>query len=131
MATTDAEQIVNRFVGAWEHNDVDELLEYFTDDAVWHPMPVKPAVGKPAIRQAISRWLDMVDQLSGEIHLQVSEGGVVMHERTDRYLLGGRQVEHAIGAVFEIENGLITAWREYFDMSDFLVAQDEAPKSEG
>jgi limonene-1,2-epoxide hydrolase len=123
MATTDAEQVVSRFVAAWERADVDEMVAFFTDDSVWHPMPVKPAVGKPAIREAISRWLDTVDQLSGEIHLQVSDGRTVMHERTDHYVLGGRQVAHAIGAVFEIDNGLITAWREYFDMSPYLEAQ--------
>jgi ketosteroid isomerase-like protein len=51
MATTEAEQIITRFVTAWERADVDELLDYFADDAIWHPMPMKPAVGKPALRE--------------------------------------------------------------------------------
>jgi limonene-1,2-epoxide hydrolase len=119
MATTEAEQIITRFVAAWGRADVDELLDYFADDAVWHPMPMKPAVGKPALREAISEWLGAAAQLGAEIHLQVSDGKTVMHERTDRYLLGTREMATPVGAVFEIDNGLITGWREYFDMSPF------------
>jgi limonene-1,2-epoxide hydrolase len=118
MAKTEAaEQIVTRFVEAWERADVDELPEYFADDAVWHPMPMKPAVGKPALREAMSVWLDGTAPRSGEIHLQVSDGKTVMHERTDR--ARDREIPTPIAAVFEIDNGLITAWREYFDMSPF------------
>ena len=126
MATTEAEQIVSRFVAAWERADVDEMLAYFADDAVWHPMPVKPAVGKPAIREAISQWMDSVTHLGAEIYRQVSDGRTVMHERTDRYLLGTREMADAIGSVFEIDNGLITAWREYFDLSAYVLAQTAA-----
>jgi limonene-1,2-epoxide hydrolase len=119
MATTEAEQIVTRFVAAWERADVDELLDYFADDAVWHPMPMKPAVGKPALREAMSVWLRGTAPRTAEIHLQVSDGKTVMHERTDRYLLGDQEMANPVGAVFEIDNGLITAWREYFDMSPY------------
>ena len=47
MATSEAEQIITRFVAAWERADVDELLDYLAEDAVWHPMPMEPVVGKP------------------------------------------------------------------------------------
>lgn len=117
MQASAAEQTVGRFVAAFQRNDVDELVTYFTDEAVWHPMPIGPAVGKPAIREAITQWLGMTTQLGTEIHLQVSDGNTVMNERTDRYLIGTQEIAHRIGAVFEVDNGLITAWREYFDMS--------------
>jgi ketosteroid isomerase-like protein len=32
-----AARVVDGFLGAWERADVDELLEFFTDDAEWHP----------------------------------------------------------------------------------------------
>jgi limonene-1,2-epoxide hydrolase len=118
MGTTEAEQIVTRFVAAWERADVNELLDYFAEDAVWHPIPMKPTVGKAALREVLSLWLDGTAPRSGEITLQVSDGKTVMHERTDhsaRRPGDGNQVS----AVFEIDNGLIIAWREYFDMSEF------------
>jgi limonene-1,2-epoxide hydrolase len=49
--------------------------------------------------------------------MQLSDGKTVMHERTDRYLLGTREMITPVSAVFEFENGRISAWREYFDMS--------------
>jgi limonene-1,2-epoxide hydrolase len=113
--TTEAEELVCRFVAAWERGDVNELLDYFADDAVWHPMPVEPSIGKTALRAAISQWLDAVTHLGAEIHMQLSDGRVVMHERTDRYLLGSQEMATPMAAVFEIDNGRITAWREYFD----------------
>jgi limonene-1,2-epoxide hydrolase len=117
MATTEAEQIVTRFVAAWERADVDELLDYFSEDAVWVRGPMKPLIGKPALRDAIStEWFGAVTHLGAEIHAQVSDGKIVMHERTDRFMLGDREMASSIGAAFEIENGLITAWREYFDL---------------
>ena len=120
MATTEAEQIVERFVAAWERADVDELLGYFTDDAVWHAMPTAPTVGKVALREAFSVWMGATTQLGVEIHRQVSDGHTVMHERTDRILLGGEEISTPVCAVFEVDGGRISAWREYFDMSPFL-----------
>ena len=116
MGTTEAEQIVTRFVTSWERQNVDEVLDYFSEDAVWRPGPLKPAVGKAALRDAISAWFGGVRHLGAEIHTQVSDGKTVMHERTDRYMLGDREMSGIHASVFEIENGVITAWREYFDL---------------
>ena len=61
MVTTEAEWIVDRFLAAWERADVDELLDYFADDAVWQPGPMKPAVGKRALREAKAKLEDGAD----------------------------------------------------------------------
>lgn len=119
MGTSEAEQLIDRFVAAWARCDVNELLDFFTDDAVWHPMPVKPAVGKDELRALISAWLQTTPR--GQIRRQISDGNVVMHERTDRCTLNGRELEEPIAAVFEIDNGRISAWREYFDMSPYIA----------
>ena len=39
-----------------------------------------------------------------------------MNERTDHITLNGRPVSLRITGVFEIVDGHITAWREYFDL---------------
>jgi limonene-1,2-epoxide hydrolase len=117
MAVTESEGVIDRFIAAWERRDVDELLDFFTEDAVWHVMPMKPAVGKPAIRTHVEAWLRTQPQ--GVVHRQVSNGNVVMHERTDRCTFGGREIEGPVAAVFEVKDGRITAWREYVDMTPF------------
>jgi ketosteroid isomerase-like protein len=65
VARIEAEQILNRFVAAWERRDPEELLAYFADDAVRHPMPMKAAVGKAALRKAISEWAILIRARAG------------------------------------------------------------------
>ncbi len=38
-------------------------------------------------------------------------------ERVDRFEMAGKKVELPVADVFEIENGKIKAWRDYFDMA--------------
>jgi limonene-1,2-epoxide hydrolase len=124
LMTTEADHVVRRFVAGWGRADIEELLEYFAEDAVWHPMPMKPAVGKAALRKAFGTWLAGTVQGGAEILEQVSDGKIVMHERTDRFSFGGQEHVLPVCAVFEIENGRITAWREYFDMSSFADSDE-------
>jgi hypothetical protein len=41
-----------------------------------------------------------------------------MHERTDRGIIRGQEGMTPVAAAFDMENGLISACREYFDMPD-------------
>jgi len=45
MATAEAEPIVDRFIAAWERADVEELVDYFTENAVIQWVPREPLVG--------------------------------------------------------------------------------------
>ncbi len=42
--------LVSAFCRAWSTRDVDEILGYFAEDAVYHNMPMPPMQGKPAIK---------------------------------------------------------------------------------
>jgi limonene-1,2-epoxide hydrolase len=64
---------------------------------------MNPVIGKAALRDAISAWFGGVTLLGVEIHMQVSDGKTVMHERTDRFVLGNREMATPICSVFEIE----------------------------
>ena len=51
---------------------------------------------------------------------------VVMNERTDRFLIerDGEEkwAEAPVAGIFEIRDGKIAAWRDYFDMGMFTKA---------
>ena len=98
----------------WEQRDTDKLVEACTADAVWHHRPLPPAVGRDGIREFAQQFGD-VPGGPYEILLQVANDEVVMNERLDHVTVGGALVELRSCGVFEIEDGRIKAWRDYFD----------------
>jgi limonene-1,2-epoxide hydrolase len=118
-ASNDA--MVRAFLNAWERRDAPYILDCFTDDAVYHSIPLTPIVGKEAIRAFVTKFADVAPGRL-EIRHQVASADVVMNERTDYITLNGSPVVLPICGVFEIEGGLIKAWREYFDLSPAKAA---------
>ncbi|MEU6371580.1 limonene-1,2-epoxide hydrolase family protein [Streptomyces sp. NPDC046909] len=117
MPSPDA--VVRSMCECWNASapDPGRISEFFAEDAVYHNIPVEPAVGRTAIRDTIAGFLTMVDRIEFEIHHQLASGNVVMNERTDTFHVGGRATPLRVTGVFEVDNGLITAWRDYFDMA--------------
>jgi len=125
MASSDTaasnDQLVREFIAAWEQRDSDFIIGCFTEDAVYHSMPLSPIVGK----EAIAAWVRGFENIQPgrlEVHHQIATGDVVMNERTDRIVLNGHPVTLPITGVFEIHEGRIRAWREYFDLAPAKAA---------
>jgi limonene-1,2-epoxide hydrolase len=110
------DQLVCEFIAAWEQRDSDFIIGCLTEDAVYHSMPLEPIVGKEAIAAWVRNFED-VPPGRLEVHHQVAAGDVVMNERTDRIVLNGHPVTLPIVGVFEIHDGRVRAWREYFDIA--------------
>jgi limonene-1,2-epoxide hydrolase len=109
-------KLVTTFCEAWSRLDVDELVGYFTDDAIYHNMPGPPITGKPAIEMILKQILAPATWAEWEM-LNISESGnVVLTERVDRFEMAGNRIELPVAGVFEIDGGKIRAWRDYFDM---------------
>lgn len=113
--------LVNGFINCWCNKDVDGIMSYFTDDAVYINIPMDPPnVGVEAIRAFIEGFIGMATEIDFVIHNQIDNGaGVIMNERTDRFLINDAWVELPVMGVFEISNGKIAKWRDYFDMGQF------------
>lgn len=115
----DANAIVTEFCGAWVRMDPDELAEYFTDDGVYHNIPMAPMEGKQAIRDGLAGMKSMIGSIRFEVLRQLSTGDVVMNERIDHIDMGGKAVALPVVGVFEVQGDKIKAWRDYFDMAQF------------
>jgi limonene-1,2-epoxide hydrolase len=115
------DDVIRAFVQTWNvvpKPDPDEISKYFAEDAVYHNIPLEPIVGRAAIRQGFVESLHRLDGIHWEVHHQVASGNVVMNERTDTLHSGGRANPVRIMGIFEVTDGLITAWRDYFDMAE-------------
>jgi limonene-1,2-epoxide hydrolase len=116
----DAKQVVLDFCKAWETLDKQRILDTFTDDAVYHNMPMAPATGKEAIGQLITMILGQAaDGVKFEIRNIVADGDVVLTERVDTFTLGEKKIKLDVMGTFELRDGKIAAWRDYFDLAQW------------
>jgi limonene-1,2-epoxide hydrolase len=116
-----AEKVVSDFCGAWSKLDVDEIMGFFTDDAVYHNIPMPVAKGKDVIRKTIEGLLKGTKSIKFEILHSATAGNVVMNERVDSFEAGGKHVSLPVMGVFEItDSGKIKAWRDYFDLEMYM-----------
>ena len=112
-----AEKIVRDFCDAFGRRDVELLRPFFTDDVVYHNMPMDPAVGIEATMAFIEGFFAMSDGMVIETtHLAVRDN-VVLTERIDTFTLGQIQVDLPVMGTFELRGDKICAWRDYFDLA--------------
>ena len=114
--------IVTAFCAAWAKRDLDSLMEYFSDDAVYHNIPMDPPnVGKEQIRAIIETFTTAPETIEFAVHHQAENAdGVVMNERTDTFTFGDTTVALRVMGVFELTDGKISHWRDYFDMNQYM-----------
>jgi limonene-1,2-epoxide hydrolase len=119
-------EVVRRFCAAWS-DDVGtaELAAFFTDDAVYHNIPVDPITGKEAIAAAIDTFIRPgppgIEGIEFRLVNITADGPIVMTERVDVFTLSGRTFELPVMGTFEVTDGKISAWRDYFDMNQFTT----------
>lgn len=117
-----ASEIVDQFVAAWEAKDIDGIMEHFTEDATYTNIPMGPPnEGKENIRTFIEGFIGTCKSIEFVVHHQVvsDDGRIVMNERTDRLDMPDNMVELPVMGVFELRDGKISAWRDYFDIAGF------------
>ena len=97
-----------------------ELVEYFTDDAVYHNIPVEPAVGREAILGLLNMFLTPTEGVEFRVLNIVANGNTVLTERVDVFRLPNGVIELPVMGTFEVRAGKIAAWRDYFDLNQYM-----------
>ena len=116
--TYDNGAIITEFCDAWTRGDVDAIVAAFTDDAVYHNIPMQPITGREQIEGFIRPFLSTGSITFETLH-QVTNGDLVMNERVDTVVQGDRTIALPVMGVFELRDGKIAAWRDYFDLQTF------------
>ena len=117
-------EVVRRFCTGWSDNmGTAELAAFFTDDAVYHNIPQAPVTGREAIAKTIDAFIRPgppgIESIEFRVINIAANGPVVMTERVDVFRLSGRSFELPVMGTFEVSDGKINAWRDYFDMNQF------------
>ena len=119
---TDNEKIIRNFIAAWSNLDVEELVGYFADDGTYFNIPTQPVSGHEKLSKFIAAFTANWENTHWEIRNLLASGDVVMVERIDRTVAGGKPVELPCFGIFEMKDGKISEWRDYFDMATFTKA---------
>ena len=116
--------IVSAFIRAYVRRDAAAAVELVTDDFVFEhvPMPESTVVrGKEQLRERVGGALAAAERVEWEILNQVDGGDVVMNERLDVFhfpagTFARTRTSTRVVGVFELRDGKIAAWRDYYDL---------------
>ena len=112
--------IVRDFCDAWATGDLDAIMKFFANDAVYHNIPVDPVVGVDTIRATIAGFTTGVESVEFRVLHMAASDDVVLTERVDVFRFPKGTIELPVSGTFEIKDGKIAAWRDYFDMQQFM-----------
>lgn len=123
--SAESEKVVKAFVDSWFKASLDETMSYLAEDVYYLNVPIpEPLKGRKKAREFLAPFftkdpLVVPSQFRTEVKQTVSDGANVMQERTDTFKIGGKQWSVPVVGVFEVKNGKITVWKDYFDMAQF------------
>jgi len=109
---------VEVFLNALQDHDIDAAGAVLDENLIYEN------VGFPTIRgraRAMKLFRGMEGRAGFEvkIHRIAVNGAAVLTERTDALVFGPVRLQFWVCGVFEVHDGRITLWRDYFDMVDF------------
>jgi limonene-1,2-epoxide hydrolase len=114
---TDAERVVREFCAACAKHDAAALRPFFTDDVVYHNIPMDPAVGIDATIAFIEGFFAMCESIEFEMVNLAAHDNMVLTERVDTFTVGKVVAGLPVMGTFEVRDGKISVWRDYFDMA--------------
>jgi limonene-1,2-epoxide hydrolase len=118
-----AEAVVRDFIAAsisvWSSGDATTLAAFFSEDAEYRNGPLPLVRGRDLIVLSLTEMMSIGDEVDIDLIHMVVDGPVVMTERVDYVKFGEKTAGLRIAGVFEVHNGVITAWRDYFDATEF------------
>jgi limonene-1,2-epoxide hydrolase len=66
--------VITAFCEVWAEKDLDKIMGFFTDDAVYHNIPMDPAnVGKDQIRAVIESFTATPESIEFKVHCQAED----------------------------------------------------------
>ena len=115
-----ADQTVTAFLNAITRGKVDDAMKFIAEDCVYHNIPLDPIKGAAAIRTTLAGFEQMLGSIEIDTHRQIAVGDLVMNERIDTFSPPGKsRYGLPVAGAFEVKNGKIVAWRDYFCMRQF------------
>jgi limonene-1,2-epoxide hydrolase len=117
---------IDAFIAAWPDAEATVLSRFFSEDASYHNGPLEPVRGRSAVLETVGQMMTLGGVVDVEIVHLLADGPIVMTERVDHWRSGQTSASLRVAGVFEIHDGVIASWRDYFDLDEFSSQRPDA-----
>lgn len=107
--------VVRAFLAALERLDLDAATDLLDPDVRYENKSLPAAHGRDATRRVLAGLTRYATGFEATVHRCAAEGPVVLTERTDVLITGPLRVSFWVCGTFEVVDGRIVLWRDYFD----------------
>lgn len=115
-------RVVEVFLNALQEKDLATADVALDDDVVYQNVGYTIMRGRDRVMK-VMRGLDRPSiGFEVKIHRIAAEDVNVLTERTDALVFGPLRLQFWVCGVFEVRDGKITLWRDYFDALDMVKA---------
>ncbi|KAA8962905.1 limonene-1,2-epoxide hydrolase [Mycobacterium sp.] len=119
--TRENTRTVEGFLHALADEDFDTAAAALADELVYQNVGLPTIYGRERTMKLFRRMAGRV-RFEVKIHRIAADGAAVLTERSDALIVGPLRLQFWVCGVFEVHDGRITLWRDYFDFYDMLKA---------
>ncbi|MDH4167044.1 MAG: nuclear transport factor 2 family protein [Gammaproteobacteria bacterium] len=120
---------IDALLQPWRVNDIATIAGTFAEDGVLHSMMGTPIRGRASLRKVLGKHLAHIVRIEFEIRNIAMSGDVLILERVDHVTTPQGLHSLPVVGVIELRDGLIQAWREYFDSAQAASALEASKAS--
>ena len=113
-------KVVMEMIHKWHTLDIDGALDMFTEDGAFHSMMSEPVKGQAALKEFLTKLFSAMSELTLEVRSEAVTGNTVILERFDSWTFNGRPGSIPVVGVFDVEDGKVKEWREYYDRTTLI-----------
>jgi limonene-1,2-epoxide hydrolase len=117
-------EVVLSFLAAFESMDFDRALAFLADDVEYTNIPIGTVHGHAGVREVLVPFFAPIHENEFLVSRRAETDGVVFLERLDRHRLDHGWRELPVNSVFEVRDGKVTVWRDYFDLATAAAIHD-------
>lgn len=122
VRTTPEIEVVQEFLDALEHFDLERAAALLAPDVEYRNVSLPAAYGVRTVIKQLGFLPKVCTRFEARVRSIAANGSTVMTERTDVLARGRFAAEFWVCGVFEVHDGRITKWWDYFDWANFLAA---------
>lgn len=117
---------VRAFMARMQAKDYDEAMKFIAPDCEYTNIPMGRVRGPDGIRAVLEPFFAPIEQNEFKELRVASNGPIVFIERLDRHRTARGWWELPVTGAYEVRDGLITVWRDYFDLATAQKGMDGA-----